>query len=186
MNAPYQLGWNNTFSYKDFSLYFLIDGRVGGKVISFTEAYLDQRGLSSRSADARVTWENNKSNLTYKYTDAGGTEYEVPGMLTPDGQLTSIEGYYKGIGGDINATQYVYDATNFRMRELSVGYTIRNLFGPTKNMTLSLVGRNLFFIYNNAPVDPDTSISTQNGLGSVDVFNMPSSRSIGVALSVNF
>ncbi len=186
MNAPFQLGWNNTFSYKDFSLYFLIDGRVGGKVISFTEAYLDQRGLSSRSADARVTWENNKSNLTYKYTDAGGTEYEVPGMLTPDGQLTSIEGYYKGIGGDINATQYVYDATNFRMRELSVGYTIRNLFGPTKNMTLSLVGRNLFFIYNNAPVDPDTSISTQNGLGSVDVFNMPSSRSIGVALSVNF
>lgn len=186
MNAPYQLGWNNTFTYKGFSLYFLADGRIGGKVISFTQAFLDFEGLSTRSGEARQAYEANKNSLTYRYSDSQGTEHTVPGMLMPDGQLTSIESYYKGIGGDVNATQYVYDATNFRLREVSLGYTFRNVFGPSKNLSLSMVGRNLFFLFNEAPVDPDTSLSTQNSLGGVDVFNMPSSRSLGVALSVTF
>ena len=186
MNAPYQLGWNNTFSYKGFTFYFLADGRIGGKVISFTEAFLDFEGLSARSGAARQAYEADKDNLTYRYKDSQGAEHTVPGMLMPDGQLTSIEAYYKGIGGDVNASQYVYDATNFRLREVSLGYTFRNLFGPAKNLSLSMVGRNLFFLYNNAPVDPDTSISTQNSLGSVDVFNMPSTRSVGLALTVTF
>ena len=53
MNAKHTLGWSNTFNYKDFSFYFLIDGKIGGKVISFTEAYLDYFGTSQRTADAR-------------------------------------------------------------------------------------------------------------------------------------
>ena len=53
MNAKHTLGWANTFNYKDFSFYFLIDGKVGGKVISFTEAYLDYFGTSLRTAEAR-------------------------------------------------------------------------------------------------------------------------------------
>ncbi len=186
MNAPYQLGWNNTFTYKDLSLYFLVDGRIGGKVISFTEAYLDLKGLSSRSGDARLAWEANPADLTFTYVDSSDESHSVPGMLLEDGQLTSIENYYRGIGGDINATQYVYDATNFRLREVSLGYTFRNLLGDSKNLSLSVIGRNLFFLYNKTPVDPDTSISTQNSLGSVDVFNMPSTRSLGLALSVTF
>lgn len=55
MNAKHTLGWSNTFNYKDFSFYFLIDGKIGGKVISFTEAYLDYFGTSQRTADARTT-----------------------------------------------------------------------------------------------------------------------------------
>lgn len=186
MNAPIQLGWSNSFTYKGVNLYFLIDGRFGGKVISFTEAFLDFEGLSTRTGNAREKYEANKSSLTYTYLDSQGKEHAVPGMLMMDGQLTSIESYYKGIGGDMNATQYVYDATNFRLREFALGYTFQNLFGFSKNLSLSLIGRNLFFLYNKAPVDPDTSLSTQNGLGNVDVFNMPSSRSIGLALTATF
>lgn len=186
MNAPIQLGWSNSFTYKGVNLYFLIDGRFGGKVISFTEAFLDFEGLSTRTGNAREKYEANKSSLAYTYLDSQGKEHAVPGMLMMDGQLTSIESYYKGIGGDMNATQYVYDATNFRLREFALGYTFQNLFGFSKNLSLSLIGRNLFFLYNKAPVDPDTSLSTQNGLGNVDVFNMPSSRSIGLALTATF
>ena len=53
MNSKWQMGWSNTIRYKDFSLFFLINGRIGGKVISFTEAYLDGSGLSERTAEAR-------------------------------------------------------------------------------------------------------------------------------------
>ncbi len=182
MNSPYTMGWNNSFTYKNFNLYFLIDGRIGGKTVSFTEAYLDRLGLSQRTADARLAAEADPSLV---FIDKEFNT-EMPGMRIEDGRIVPIQQWYEGIGGDINATQYVYDATNFRMRELSFGYTFHNVFGAAKNLSLSLVGRNLFFLYNNAPVDPDSSLSTQNSLGNFDIFNMPSARSVGLAASITF
>ena len=44
-NAKWQMGWSNTFTWKDLSLSFLINGRIGGKVLSMTESYLDGYGL---------------------------------------------------------------------------------------------------------------------------------------------
>ncbi len=182
MNSPYTLGWNNSFSYKNFSLYFLIDGRIGGKTVSFTEAFLDRLGLSQRTADARLAAEADPSLV---FIDKEFNK-ELPGMRLDDGRIVPIQQWYEGIGGDINATQYVYDATNFRMREVSFGYTFNNVFGVGQNLSLSLVGRNLFFVYNKAPVDPDSSLSTQNSLGNFDIFNMPAARSIGFSASITF
>lgn len=182
MNANWQMGWSNTFTYKDFSLSFLINGRIGGKVLSLTESYLDGMGLSQRSADARLKAEAN--NIV-------ATNYNgQPGMVLPDGSgtIVPIEEYYKSIGGTSPQAvdNYLYSGTNFRLRELSLGYTFRDLFGANKNLTLSFIGRNLFFFYKDAPTDPDVSLSTANGLGAYEVFNMPSSRSFGFSLNVNF
>ena len=176
MNSKFNLGWSNTINYKDFSFYFLINGRIGGKVISLTEGMLDAVGNSQRTADARLAAEAN--NL---YTATG-----EPAMYMSDGQLVSIEKYYRQVGGNTYGTQYVYNATNFRLGELSLGYTFRNLFGASKHLSLSLVARNLCFLYKDAPVDPDLALSTQNGLGAFDVFNMPSARSFGISLKANF
>lgn len=178
MNSKINLGWSNTINYKDFSLYFLINGRIGGKVISLTEGLLDAVGNSQRTADARLAAEAN--NL---YTPNG-----EPAMYLPDGsrELVSIEKYYRQVGGNTYGTQYVYNATNFRLGELSLGYTFRNLFGASKHLSLSFVARNLCFLYKDAPVDPDLALSTQNGLGAFDVFNMPSARSFGISLKANF
>ncbi len=161
-------------------LNLLFDGKIGGKVVSFTEAYLDRLGLSQRTADARLAAEKDP---TLRFVDDEGDEY--PALRMEDGRLAPIQKYYEGIGGDINATQYVYDATNVRLRELSLGYTFKNLLGNRKNLSVSLIARNLFFIYVDAPVDPDTSLSTGNGLGGFDIFNMPSARSVGFSASLS-
>lgn len=180
MNAKYNLGWHNTFSYKDLSLYMLVDGKIGGKVVSFTEAYLDAYGVSKRTANARL------SGRTVAETNEDGVSVQVPAVVMPDGKLASAEKYYSTIGDQIFPTEYVYDATNFRMREISLGYTFRGVLGEGKNINASLVGRNLFFLYKDAPVDPDISMSTQNALGGVDIFNMPSARTFGVNLKLTF
>ncbi|MBR3855797.1 MAG: SusC/RagA family TonB-linked outer membrane protein [Bacteroidaceae bacterium] len=175
LNSKYQLSWSNTISYKNFSLYFLINGRIGGKVISLTESYLDEMGLSERSGSARLYAEEN--NI---YTADGRH-----GMYLNDGRdLVAVEDYYNFVGSSY-AGDYIYDATNFRLRELSLGYTFRNLFGEYKHLNLSFICRNLFFIYKDAPVDPDVSVSTGNGLGGIDVFNYPSARSFGLNLKLN-
>ena len=178
-NSPYQLSWSNTFTYKDFTLYFLINGRIGGKVVSLTEGYLDRWGASERTGEARLHAESKNRYIT----DEFGNEHLA--MYLNDGRnLVSIEDYYTFIGSSY-AGDYIYDATNFRLRELSFGYTFRNLFGDYKNLSISFVCRNLFFIYKNAPVDPDISLSTANGLGGIDVFNYPSARTFGLNIKLN-
>lgn len=182
MNANWQMGWTNSFSYKDFNLSFLINGRIGGKVLSLTESYLDGMGLSQRSADARLLAE--KNNIVA--ADYGGKA----GIVLDDGsnRIVPVDEYYMSIGGTSpqDLEKYLYSGTNFRLRELSFGYTFRDLFGANKNLTLSFIGRNLFFFYKDAPTDPDVSLSTANGLGAYEIFNMPSSRSFGFSLSANF
>lgn len=183
MNAKHTLGWSNTFTYKDFQFYFLIDGKIGGKVISFTEAYLDYFGTSERTGQAR---DNAIANNLY-WTSEDGT-VSKPGMYIPGTtQIVPVESYYTTIGGGAPVGRnYVYNATNFRLREVSIGYTFRNLFGASKNLTLSANARNLFFLYKDAPIDPETSLSTQNALGNVDIFSMPTTRSFGLTVKATF
>lgn len=161
-------GWHNTFTWKDLSLYILLDGKIGGKVVSITEAELDAYGLSQRTADARI---NNPNGLT-------GVN---------DGKTVNVpwENYYTTIG--LTTTDdYVYDATNIRVREVSLGYTFRDLFGPSKSLSLSVIARNLGFIYKNSPVDPDISVTAANALSGIDIYSLPTTRSFGINIKATF
>lgn len=181
MNAKHALGWSNTFTYKDIQLFFLIDGKIGGKVVSFTEAYLDYFGNSEASANARLKAEAEGISWT---SPRGEKE---PGMYLENGELVSIQKYYNTIGGQAPIGKYyVHNGTNFRLREISVGYTFRNLFGGGKSLTVAANARNLFFLYKEAPIDPETSMSTQNALSNVDIFSMPTTRSFGLTLKASF
>lgn len=169
MNAKWNLGWSNTFRYKDLTLSFLIDAKIGGKVVSMTEATLDGYGVSQRTARDRDR-----------------------GYVMRDGvKFTNVKAYYDTVGATsfnsvYNVEDYVYDATNVRMREISLGYTFRDLFGQSKHLTVALIARNLFFFYKDAPMDPDVSMGTGNGLQGFDIFNLPTTRSFGLNVKLNF
>lgn len=165
VNSKWSLGWSNTFTYDNFQLYFLIDGRIGGNYIDATQAVLDAYGVSQATADAR----NN-----------GGVDLG-------NGTKIPAKNYYELVGSrDNHGTNYVYSATNFRLRELSLGYTFRDVFGASKNLSLSLVGRNLFFLYKDAPSDPEVSMSTLNGFSGSNYFALPSTRSFGINIKATF
>lgn len=168
-SPDFNLGWSNTFTYKGFSLYFLIDGRFGGDVMSLTQAELDLAGVSKATGEARDRG----------YVDFGGR------------RITDVAGFYNRVGGRQGATEYyMYSATNIRLRELSLSYSLpKKWFENTpviKGIDLSLIGRNLFFFMNNAPFDPDGALSMGNSLQGVDVYGMPSTRSFGFNVKVNF
>lgn len=169
MNSKWNMGWNNTFRYKDLTLSMLIDFRIGGKVVSMTEATLDGYGVSERTGRARDRGYVMREGIKFSNVKA---YYDVVGA-------TSFNSVY-------NVEDYVYDATNVRMREISLGYTFRNLFGQLKNLTLAFIARNLFFFYKDAPMDPDVSMGTGNGLQGFDVFNLPTTRSFGLNVKLNF
>lgn len=168
-SPDFTLGWQNTFSYKGLTLYFLVDGRFGGKVLSLTEAELDKYGVSRESGKARKN---------------GGVEFGGR-------KIEDVARFYTITGGRDGVTEnYMYSATNVRLRELSLSYALPSkLFigkSIVKGVDVSLIGRNLFFFKKNAPYDPDGTLSVGNGLQGVDVFGMPSPRSFGFNVKVNF
>ncbi len=167
----YTLGWNNTFDYKDFSLNILVDAKVGGDVLSVTEAVNDKYGVSQASADAR-----NTNGGMIDVVDTNG----APAQIT-------AQAYYNAVGGrDGILGEYVYSATNINVREVSLGYNMNLENSFIQNIKVSLIANNLFFIYKDAPFDPNIASSTGIGLQGVDIFGQPSTRSIGLNLNVKF
>ena len=167
-NPDFLLAWNNQFRFKDFSLSFLIDSRWGGLISSSTEQWLDYKGLSKRSGEAR----------------------KQGGVKLSNGTVVDPEAYYVYISGsaDFNAAaeEYVYDATNIRLREIALGYTLPQFTSKIKSINVSVIARNLFFLYKKAPFDPELAYGTGNDLQGFENFQMPSARSIGVSLRVGF
>jgi TonB-linked SusC/RagA family outer membrane protein len=172
-NPDFLAGWNNSVEYKNFIISALIDGRFGGKVMSITQAVLDEYGVSKVTADAR-----NNGGVHIPATMLNGTKWS--------GAIPA-ETFYTTVGGRAGISEYyMYDATNIRLRELSVGYKVPSKSTIIKDMRLSLVARNLFFIKKEAPYDPELSMSTGNGLQGIDVFSMPSTRSMGLSFRCSF
>jgi TonB-linked SusC/RagA family outer membrane protein len=173
MEPDWSLGWNNSLSYNSFSLSFLINSKIGGKVVSQTEAILDGAGVSKRTADSR----------DLGYVEINGIKGTTP-VTQIDPKL-----YYTSIGDRIGILEpYVYDRTNIRLSQLAFTYDfdMKNIDWPIKAASVSLVGQNLFFIYKNAPFDPELAMSTSNASQSLDNFNLPSTRTYGFNLKITF
>ncbi len=160
------MAWNNSFKYGNFNMGFLVTARLGGIVFSRTQAILDDFGVSEATAVAR---------------DRGYS-------MTPGGDFIAPQKWYAAIGGGNSVPQYyTYSATNVRLQEASIGYTIpRKALRGVCEITVSLVGRNLWMIYNKAPFDPENVASTGNFYQGIDYFMMPAMRNIGFNVRLKF
>ena len=160
------LAWNNQFSWKGFNISALVTARIGGIVYSATAAAMDQYGVSESSAVAR---------------DNGGVL--VNGRNRVDAQT-----WFTAIGSQSGLPQYyTYSATNIRLQEAAIGYTLpRKWLHDVCDIQLSVVGRNLCMIYNKAPFDPEAVATTGNYYQGIDFFMLPSTRNVGLNVKINF
>lgn len=157
-------GWSNEIGYKNFSIGALLTARTGGVVVSMTQAALDHYGVSERSADARDN-----------------------GAVVVGNSFMDAENYYKSIGNNRVAQYYTYDASNIRIAEAHISYKLdRKYLLNVADITMSLVGRNLGFLYNKAPFDPESISTTGNYSQGIDYFMMPTQRTLGFSFKVTF
>ncbi len=175
-NPNFRLGWTNGFDLQNFSLSFLVDGSFGGHVMALTQQVLDGYGVSKASGDARA---------------AGGVKVNgIDAVTGNDVNMVDAQKWYTTIGGRQHATgEYMYSATTVRLRQVMLGYSLpKKLIANSviKNIQLSLVGRNLWYIHRDAPFDPEMSLSTGNQWPGIDVSGLPATRSYGLSLNVTF
>lgn len=161
------MAWRNDFKVQNFNFGFMLTARLGGVVYSRTQAMLDYYGVSEASASAR---------------DNGG-------VYINGSDLIDANKWYTAIGsGDAVPQYYTYSATNVRLQEASIGYTFpKKMLGGLFDLTLQVVGRNLWMIYNKAPYDPETVASaTSNFYSGLDYFMMPNTRNFGFNVRIKF
>ena len=151
------LGFSNDFSWKGVNLGFVLTARLGGICMSQTQAILDEYGVSAVSAEAR----NNG------------------GIAVNTGKI-SAEGYYAVVGGDNPIwSEYIYSATNVRLQEAHISYTLPRKWLKSKELTLGVTANNLFMIYRKAPFDPESTASTGTYYQGFDYFMQTSLRTLG-------
>ena len=155
------LGLNNTFSWKGLECRLLITARLGGVCVSQTQAFMDSYGVSQKTATQR---------------DNGG--------VVVGSQYVPTERYYTVVGGETPIwDEYVYDASNARIKEVYLSYTFDKLIRGVK-VSVALTARNLLMLYCKAPFDPEATPSTDIYYQGFDYFMQPSQRSLGFSINV--
>jgi len=167
---------SNKFSYKDFYFSFLISARIGGVVSSFTNANTYGDGVADETLAGR-------DGFIFDGVFADGT---------PNNKIIKAEQYWTRVGGRNTPAGevFTYSATNIRLREILIGYDLpKKIFKKSliQNARLSISGRNLFFIKNNAKgFDPESVVGTANSSVGIEGFAPPTTRTFGATLNLSF
>jgi TonB-linked SusC/RagA family outer membrane protein len=175
-NPEYQLGFTNNLKVRNFSLSFTFDFIKGGQILSFTAAAYKSRGALKETAVDR------------------DQPHILPGVI-PDGTGKYVKNniqipaqtYWQALGG-LQSEFNVYDATTFRMRDVSLAYDLPNtLIQKIKlnSVRLTLFANNVFYVAPNAFFDPQVNTQGAGNIRGLDLQSVPNARTIGAGLKVS-
>jgi len=173
----YKLGMSHQLSYKNLSLYGLVEGAFGQSVwnqgrhwsyLDFLSADVDQGGKSVEAAKP----------IGYYYRAGPG----------PGGNNNGIGGFYDILGPN---NRMVEDASFVKLREVSLSYNVGQVanFG---DWTVSVIGRNLKTWTDYSGFDPEVGAGNSGGesgsglINAVDAFTFPALRTISFVVSTSF
>ncbi len=181
VTPDFLVGWQNTFSYKNFTLGVLLDSRFGGDIFSFSDISLATNGTDQRTLAGREFF-------------TGGQGILVPNTAVVDGVLpaeiqqrgVNPEAYWTRLGAISEA--WIYDASFIKLREVSLAYNFTSNWLKTigiNTLSLSYIGRNLAILHKETPnFDPENGFNTS--FSGIEFFGFPSTTSHGFKMNVSF
>jgi hypothetical protein len=199
-------GINNSLTYKNFNLSFLVDFKKGGKIFSMTNMWGIYTGIHEETAAINA----NGKNIRDALADGGGKLIEgaVYGKVNTNGTIAFLDAEGNPSDTPVENTTYIagnncaysyypkhelstFDGSFVKLREVSLGYSFNKIGFLNKiginDLNLSLVGRNLWIIHKNLPnLDPEVSSSAGNSSVGMETNSIPSVRSLGFNARVNF
>lgn len=172
-NPDWTAGLTNTFSYKGLTLSALVDTRQGGQIYSFSA--IDLRGGGQIYATGI---DRDQPRIL------PGVIQNTDGTFRPNNIQLSAQGYWgtTGLGG-LASEAAVFDATVYRLREVSLNYSLpKSLLNKTPfgNISVGVSGRNLFFYAPNYFLDPEVNTQGAGNVQGLDLNGPPNTRNFGV------
>ncbi len=177
-NADYSIGFTNNISYKSFSLSATCDFTKGGQILSFTSALYKARGALAETAIDRELPRILDGVIEFP---AGSGKY------IPNNIQISAQQYWQALGG-LQSEFNVYDATVFRLREVSVGYDVPTTLLNSKfikGIRFSIFGRNLFYVAPNSIIDPGVNTQGAGNIRGLELQSAPNARTMGANIKIS-
>ena len=182
-SPDWMLGWTNSFSYKGFNLSFLVDFRIGGDLYSATASNLYTRG---NEAGTVVNGERQDFIVP-------NSVVQTPNDYTENKVPVTHQNYWERIGSTGNyglPEMYTYDATNIRLRNITLGYDFNKAMlknTPFQRLRLSATCNNVWMIHYNLPgIDPESVSATNTNATGFENGAAPTSRSFTFNVTVGF
>ncbi len=202
-------GVTNSFSYKNLSLSFLVDAKIGGSIFNGTYATSIYTGVLAETIQGR-----DEANGGLPYYFPGDIKSAKPIQLAshsstgPNNEKVYHDGViFDGVNADgtknetiLSAQNYwksfrniaetnIFDASFVKLREMSLGYNLPKHWVKTiqaEAINISLIGRNLWIIHKNTPhIDPETANNSGNAQG-LENLSPPTTRSYGFSVNLTF
>jgi hypothetical protein len=162
---------SNTFAYRGVSFSFLVDAKYGGQLLSFTDASLKSTGNLYETGIDR-----NAPRII------PGVIRNGDGTFRPNNIEIDAQTYWAASGG-LQSELNVFDATVYRLREVTLGYSLpKSLLDrtPFGQISLSLSGRNLFYYAPNVNFDPEQNTQGAGNIRGLELQGAPNTRNYGV------
>jgi TonB-linked SusC/RagA family outer membrane protein len=177
-------GLRNTFTWKGISLSALIDMRQGSDLFSMTYIFGRYAGVLEESLEGRNTIDEIMNGYNF-----GGVVDNGDGTFSPNTVKRSAEAW----NADLYNRRHdrgVFDASFIKLREMTLGYDFpKAMFTNSAigGLRLALYGRNLALLQSNVPhVDPETAFDNSNAMQGIEFGQLPSARTFGITVNVNF
>ncbi|MTI31051.1 SusC/RagA family TonB-linked outer membrane protein [Xanthovirga aplysinae] len=183
----WNLGINNSLSYKGLTLAFLIDIKKGGDIVNGTKAALQYSGLHESTGERYYDGDPHSTATTVvegMVVDAEGNSTGVKNTKA----IPMDNGYWHDYNVYVDET-LVEDASWVRLRNVSLTYSIpKKLFGraPFKSIDFTLSGRNLFLWTPYTGVDPEVSAMGVGNAQGYDELSYPGTKSYSASLKLKF
>jgi iron complex outermembrane receptor protein len=193
-------GIGNTFTYGNLSLYIMTDFKIGGQIWSG-----DYASMMGQGEAPETVWERDGHGLPYTFPD--GTKSNSGVILSgatldangkPVTNTTVVNSWWKYAGNyqswdnlPIVRSNSIFNDSWGKLRELSLTYRFSNtVVTKTKifqNLSLSLIGRNLFYLFTTLPdrLNPEGLVGTTNVQG-LQFGELPGVRSFGFSVKAGF
>jgi TonB-linked SusC/RagA family outer membrane protein len=169
-------GFTNTFNYKGISLSFLIDFKLGHKMISSTNFNAWRHGL-------------------HKGTLVGREQgYVIGDGVNPNGETntvqTPVQTFYETVRSSNLLGEFVYNAGFWKLRQITLGYDFTKLLPQNffvKGIRLNAVANNVAILKKWVPnIDPESFGFSSDNLIGLEHSGLPTTRSVGFNLNVKF
>ncbi|MBN7799266.1 SusC/RagA family TonB-linked outer membrane protein [Algoriphagus aestuariicola] len=168
-------GWNNSFNYKGIALSFLIDFKLGGKMLSGTNFNATRHGLH------KMTLEGREGGVVGDGVNEAG---ETNTAVAP------VQSYWEVVRSQALVEPVIYDAGYWKLRQITLSYDFTKHLPadqPFRAVKLSLVANNVLMIKKWVDnIDPESFGYSSDNLVGMESTGLPTTRGLGFNLNVKF
>ena len=167
--------FNNTFNYKGVSLSFLIDFKLGNKMLSGTNFNLTRHGLH------KMTLEGRQGGVTGDGVSVNGGKNTA---------VAPVQAYWEVVRSQALIEPVIYNGGYWKLRQITLGYDFTKYVPvkwPVKGVRLNFVANNVLILKKWIDnIDPESFGYSSDNLVGMESTGLPTTRGMGLNLNIKF